>query len=120
MGIAFRQWTDAHLHEDKTQVFTKQIETKQRELQPWSAKLRHKEGEIKIARNEQDSLKRKVEAVKTAGTEAKAALEALRAGRSGKENDKNQVQQEKAETQQELADKQRSFEVQSYRVGDEI
>ncbi|CAG7853766.1 Structural maintenance of chromosomes protein 4 [Serendipita indica DSM 11827] len=95
---------------DKTQVFTKQIEAKQRELQPWSAKLRHKEGEIKIAQNEQDSLKRKVEAVKTAGTEAKAALEALRTEKASKENDKNQVQQEKAEAQRELADKQRSFE----------
>lgn len=64
---------------DKTQVFTQQIEAKQRELQPWSAKIRQKEGEVNIAKNEKDSIQRKVEAAQNAGAEAKAALDALKA-----------------------------------------
>jgi len=63
---------------DKTQGFTRQIEEKQRELQPWSAKIRQKEGEVNIAKNEQDSLKRKVEEAQNAEAESKATLDALR------------------------------------------
>lgn len=69
---------------DKTQGFTRQIEAKQRELQPWSAKIRQKGGEINIAKNERDSLQRKVEAARNAGAEAKAALEALKAEHQAK------------------------------------
>jgi structural maintenance of chromosome 4 len=47
-------------------------------LQPWSAKIRQKEGEINIANNEKDSLQRKLEAAQNAGAEAKAALDALK------------------------------------------
>jgi structural maintenance of chromosome 4 len=69
---------------DKTQGFTRQIEEKQRELQPWSAKIRQKEGEVNIAKNEQDSLKRKVEEARNAEAESKATLSALRTEQQAK------------------------------------
>jgi structural maintenance of chromosome 4 len=69
---------------DKTQGFTRQIEEKQRELQPWSAKIRQKEGEVNIAKNEQDSLKRKVEEARNAEAESKATLDALRTEQQAK------------------------------------
>ena len=68
----------------KTQGFTRQIEEKQRELQPWSAKIRSKEGEVNIAKNEQDSLKRKVEEAQNAEAESKATLDALRTEQQAK------------------------------------
>lgn len=95
---------------DKTQGFTKQIEAKQRELQPWSAKIRQKEGEINIAKNEQDSLKRKVEEARNAEAESKSTLDALRSEQQAKEGETQQVQQEKARVAREHANKKREFQ----------
>jgi hypothetical protein len=109
-------------------VFTRQIEAKQRELQPWSAKIRQKEGEINIANNEKDSLQRKLEAAQNAGAEAKAALDALKMEHQAKvrffavifvysliyglqEGEMQNVQRGKAGLGGELSGKQRDFQV---------
>jgi chromosome segregation ATPase len=70
---------DACIPEDKTQVFHDQIEVKQRELQPWTAKINTKQAEVDVATSERDALAKKAEAVKRAGKEAQNALEKLQA-----------------------------------------
>lgn len=62
---------------DKTQVFHDQIEVKQRELQPWTAKINAKQSEIDVAVSERDTLAKKAEAIKTAYVEAQSVLEQL-------------------------------------------
>ena len=64
---------------DKTQVFHDQIEVKQKELQPWTARINSKQSEIDVAMSERDTLANKVAAVKTQNEEAQEALSKLRA-----------------------------------------
>jgi peptidoglycan hydrolase CwlO-like protein len=52
---------------------------KQKELQPWTAKLNKKQAEIDVATSERDALSRKAEAVKEACNEAQENLEKLQA-----------------------------------------
>jgi chlorite dismutase len=63
---------------DKTQVFHDQIEVKQKELQPWTARINTKQAEIDVASSERDALVRKADAMKEALTEAQDNLENLR------------------------------------------
>lgn len=95
---------------DKTQGFTKEIEVKQRELQPWSAKIRQKQGEIDIARNEQEGLIKKVETAKNAGADAQSALDMLKSEQSTKDDQRSKVQQEKVAVTKEIQEKQREFQ----------
>jgi structural maintenance of chromosome 4 len=69
---------------DKTQVFHDQIELKQKELQPWTAKINAKRSEIDISSSERDALVKKLEAAKAATTEATATLESLRRDQEAK------------------------------------
>ena len=69
---------------DKTQAFHEQIELKQKELQPWTAKINAKQAEVDVAVSERDTLVKKVEAVKSARKEAQDALDGLRADFEGK------------------------------------
>lgn len=62
---------------DKTQGFHDQIEVKQKELQPWTAKINAKQAEIDVASSERDALARKTEALKEARKEAQENLENL-------------------------------------------
>lgn len=62
---------------DKTQGFHDQIEVKQKELQPWTAKINAKQAEIDVASSERDALARKAEALKEARKEAQENLENL-------------------------------------------
>jgi len=71
---------------DKTQVFHDQIEVKQKELQPWTAKINTKQAEVDVASSERDALAKKAEAVKQAGKEAQEALEKLQADQEAKVN----------------------------------
>ena len=64
--------------EDKTQVFHDQIEAKQKELQPWTAKINTKQAEIDVATSERDTLAKKAAGVKEACKEAQTTLEKLR------------------------------------------
>ncbi|KIM73223.1 hypothetical protein PILCRDRAFT_15413 [Piloderma croceum F 1598] len=69
---------------DKTQVFHHQIEVKQKELQPWTAKINTKQAEVDAASSERDALAKKAEAVKDASKEVQEALEKLRADQEAK------------------------------------
>ena len=63
---------------DKTQVFHDQIEVKQKELQPWTAKINTKQTAIDIAQSERDELAQKAEAIKIAEKEAAETLQTKR------------------------------------------
>lgn len=69
---------------DKTQVFHDKIEIKQKELQPWTAKINSKQAEIDLATSERDMLAKKAEAVKVAHREAQEALEKLQEDQEAK------------------------------------
>jgi len=64
---------------DKTQTFHDQIEVKQKELQPWIAKVNEKRTAIDIAQGERDALSQKAEAIEKAEKEAEEILENKRA-----------------------------------------
>ena len=76
--------TSAEPAADKTQVFHDKIEVKQKELQPWTAKINAKQAEIDLATNERDMLAKKAEAAKAASKEAQDHLEQLRADNEAK------------------------------------
>jgi structural maintenance of chromosome 4 len=65
-------------------VFHDQIEVKQKELQPWTAKINIKQAEVDVASSERDALAKKAEAVKQASKEAQDALEKLQADQETK------------------------------------
>lgn len=69
---------------DKTQVFHDQIEAKQRELQPWTAKMNDKQAEVDVAVSERDTLAKKAETLLNARKAAQEALTALQLDHSGK------------------------------------
>jgi structural maintenance of chromosome 4 len=69
---------------DKTQVFHDQIEVKQKELQPWTAKINTKQAEVDIASSERVALAKKAEAVKDVSKEAQEALEKLQSHQEAK------------------------------------
>ena len=69
---------------DKTQVFHDQIEVKQKELQPWKAKINAKQAEIDVATSERDMLEQKAEKVKQVFETAKEDLERLQADHENK------------------------------------
>jgi hypothetical protein len=62
---------------DKTKVFSDEIEKKQRELQPWTAKIQAKQTEVDVRISERDMLVKKGESVKQALEEAEASLQSL-------------------------------------------
>lgn len=65
-------------------MFHDQIEVKQKELQPWTAKINAKQAEVDVASSERDALAKKAEGVKQAGKEALEALEELQKDQSKK------------------------------------
>ena len=57
---------------------------KQKELQPWTAKINTKQAEFDVASSERDALAKKAEAVRQASKEAQEALEKLQADQETK------------------------------------
>lgn len=80
---------------DKTQVFHDQIEVKQRELQPWTAKIDAKQAEIDVASGERDALTKKAEAIKTASKDAQKNFDTLQAEHQAKLKELDQLKAEK-------------------------
>lgn len=58
-------------------MFHDQIEIKQKELQPWTAKINAKQAEIDVASSERDALVKKAEALEVARQEAQDTLQGL-------------------------------------------
>ena len=65
-------------------MYHDQIEVKQRELQPWTAKINKKQAEIDVATSERDMLAKKAEAAKAALDDAKQTLEQLQEDQQAK------------------------------------
>lgn len=68
-------------------MFHDQIEVKQKELQPWTAKINTKQAEVDVASSERDALAKKAEAVKMASKEAQEAFENLQVDHEAKVSD---------------------------------
>lgn len=88
---------------DKTEGFTIEIDAKQRELEPWTAKISEKQSAIDVAQSERDLLAKKAEDAKAALAEAKAALEQLKDSGKGKEEEYAALRKELAGLSKQLA-----------------
>ncbi|KAF9469527.1 RecF/RecN/SMC N terminal domain-containing protein [Collybia nuda] len=102
---------------DKTQVFHDQIEVKQKELQPWTAKINTKRAEIDVASSEREALVKRAEALKTAGKEAQETLEGLQGDQAVKvkeyeklKDTKNSLQRDIDSAEKKLKDSQASVQ----------
>ncbi|KAF8079236.1 RecF/RecN/SMC N terminal domain-containing protein [Lyophyllum atratum] len=105
---------------DKTQVFHDQIEAKQKELQPWTAKINAKQAEIDVASSERDALVKKAEALEATRKDAQDTLNGLNSdhGVKVKEHEKlketkDNLQRETQAAERKVQDCQR--EVQEWR-----
>ena len=96
---------------DKTDEFTVQIDAKQRELEPWTAKINEKQSLVDIATSERDALAQKATGMQTALEEARASLAALKEGDGSKQQESNDLKREAAKIQKELAAKEANVEV---------
>ncbi|KAK7695127.1 hypothetical protein QCA50_002317 [Cerrena zonata] len=95
---------------DKTQVFHDQIEVKQKELQPWTAKINAKQAEIDVATSERDMLAQKAEQVKKTFETAKGDLERLQTDHESKSTELDELQARKGETVKEVKTAERRFQ----------
>lgn len=96
---------------DKTDEFTTKIEAKQRELEPWTAKISEKQSAIDVATSERDLLIQKATGAQTALDEAKESLKSLKEGGQGKQEQYAELKKEAAKVKKALAEKEQEFEV---------
>ncbi|BEI96156.1 hypothetical protein CcaverHIS631_0111050 [Cutaneotrichosporon cavernicola] len=89
---------------DKTDVFTTKIEVKQRELQPWTAKISEKQSAIDVAQSERDLLAQKATSVQTALEEAEQNIQTIKEGDHAKRDEYKRLKKEATVAKQELAD----------------
>ncbi|KAH8094744.1 RecF/RecN/SMC [Cristinia sonorae] len=101
---------------DKTQVFHDKIEEKQKELQPWTAKINSKKTEIDIATSERDDLVKKAESVKASLQEAQGTLEQLEADQRTKEKEMQELHATKNQNQRDVASGGKELEALRLRV----
>ncbi|KAJ6609837.1 RecF/RecN/SMC [Mycena sp. CBHHK59/15] len=87
---------------DKTQVFHDQIEVKQKELQPWTAKINTKKAEVDVASSERDALAKKAKAVKEAAEEASETLQNLQLEQQAKVDKQDSYRSEKTAQQKAI------------------
>jgi hypothetical protein len=76
--------TRVFLPTDKTDEFTNKIEVKQRELEPWAAKISEKKSAIDVAESERKVLATKASAMEQGLAQAKVDLANLTANEAGK------------------------------------
>ncbi|KAG6333811.1 hypothetical protein ID866_5281 [Astraeus odoratus] len=103
---------------DKTQVFHDQIEAKQKELQPWTAKINAKKAKIDIATSERDALAKKAAALKDAVKDAQADLEAKQAAQEAKLNELEDLKAKRAGMQGTLQAHAKKFQDAQARMQD--
>ncbi|TFK21552.1 hypothetical protein FA15DRAFT_645475 [Coprinopsis marcescibilis] len=87
----------------KTDVFNKQIQQKQKELQPWTAKINEKTAELNVAQSERDELVRKAQALETSVKDAEDALQGLENEQQEKLADQSGCKSEKDTLKRKLA-----------------
>ncbi|KAI8990648.1 RecF/RecN/SMC protein [Trametes punicea] len=95
---------------DKTQVFHDQIEVKQKELQPWTAKIDAKQAEIDVATSERDALKKKAEVAREVREKAEAELKQLREDYGAKKGELEELEAEKVRNQREIREAEKELE----------
>lgn len=99
------------INADKTDEFTVQIDAKQRELEPWTAKINDKQSLVDVATSEREALAKKATGMQTALEEARASLAALKEGDGSKQQESNDLKREAAKVQKELSVKEANVEV---------
>jgi len=100
---------------DKTDQFTTQIEVKQRELEPWTAKISEKQSSIDIATSERDALVSKAAGAQSALEEARSNLDQLKAGGEGKQGSWKELKSEMAKAKRDLETAEGQLEVSTVR-----
>lgn len=101
---AGRSSTESIHHEDKTLPFQRQIETKQKELAPWTTKINSKQAEVDLAESERAMLAEKATGAQAAVDEATAALEKLQAEKENKERELSELNRERKTLQKQIKD----------------
>ncbi|TFK70065.1 hypothetical protein BDN72DRAFT_839506 [Pluteus cervinus] len=87
---------------DKTQVFHEQIETKQKELQPWTTKINKKQADVDVATSERDALAKRAEQLKTASQEAQDTFQQLQSDQQVKIQEQDKLKRHKAGLQAQI------------------
>ncbi|WVR08284.1 hypothetical protein IAU60_005331 [Kwoniella sp. DSM 27419] len=100
---------------DKTAEFSDQIEIKQRELEPWTAKISDKQSAIDVATSERDLLLQKATGVQSALEEAKANLHALREGDESKHETYTALKKEQVQVKKALMEAEKRLEAMAAR-----
>lgn len=98
----------------KTDHFTAQIEVKQRELEPWTAKISEKQSAMDVATSERDLLAAKAADALTALEEAKTNLEKIKAGDGSKQAEYERLKGEKKKAEAELKEKDSALQVSQW------
>jgi len=96
---------------DKTDEFTTKIEVKQRELEPWTAKISEKQSAIDVATSERDLLAAKATAAQSALEDARNALQGLKEGDGTKQEEYEALKKEAVRVKKQLADGEAKVEV---------
>ena len=96
---------------DKTDVFTTKIEAKQRELEPWTAKISEKQSAIDIATSERDLLAQKATGAQATLQEAEANLTALKEGDCLKQEELGVLKKEAVRVKRQIAESEGKVEV---------
>ncbi|KAF8324062.1 RecF/RecN/SMC protein [Clavulina sp. PMI_390] len=87
---------------DKTLPFQREIEAKQKDLAPWTAKINAKQAEFDLAESERAMLTEKATGAQAAVDEAEAALEQLRSDRESKSKEIAQLNKERKNLLQQI------------------
>ncbi|WWC73446.1 uncharacterized protein I206_107416 [Kwoniella pini CBS 10737] len=95
---------------DKTAEFSSQIEIKQRELEPWTAKISEKQSLIDVATSERDLLAEKATSMQSSLDEAKTNLQSLKDGDEGKHEEYNALKKEHIKAKKQLAEAETRLE----------
>lgn len=101
----------AYIRADKTDEFTTKIEDKQRELEPWTAKISEKQSAIDVATSERDLLAQKATGAQQALEEARANLEKLRNGDGAKQEEYEALKKEAIKVKKQLVASEEKIEV---------
>lgn len=110
-AVMYRFWRDII---DKTAVFTTQIEIKQRELEPWTAKISEKQSAMDVAKSERDLLAEKATGILKSMQEAEEHLQSLRDGDGEKQEEYARLKKEASKIKKLTAEGEAKVDVSRY------
>lgn len=99
---------------DKTQVFNDQIEVKQRELQPWTAKINAKQAEVDVATSERVALEKKAASALAAVNSAAEALQTLQDSYAAKTKDQQELKKGQLNQARSVEENKTKLQVRLY------